>query len=131
MNVIDNNLNDKAFEQGFVRELLYPFYEWNIFVKYWQTKFVQMTTEKKKISIKFKHLKSAYSLDLYRYTHTYTRIYIYICIIKSRKREKEIYIFANLKKKTYKRMKSTTCLWLKSSINRSNIGPCILMIEIK
>lgn len=56
-----------------------------------------MTTEKKKISIKFKHLKSAYSLDLYRYTHTYTRIYI--CIIKSRKREKEIYIFANLKKK--------------------------------
>lgn len=97
MNVIDNNLNDKAFEQGFVRELLYPFYEWNIFVKYWQTKFVQMTTEKKKISIKFKHLKSAYSLDLYRYTHTYTRIYI--CIIKSRKREKEIYIFAKLKKK--------------------------------
>lgn len=96
MNVIDNNLNDKAFEQGFVRELLYPFYEW-ISWNIGKQNLYKWRRKKKKISIKFKHLKSAYSLDLYRYTHTYTRIYI--CIIKSRKREKEIYIFAKLKKK--------------------------------
>lgn len=75
-----------------------------------------MTT--KKISIKFKHLKSAYSLDLYIGIHTH------IYVLQNRVREKK-YIFASLK--TYKRIEST--MPLTEVIDKSVTRPCILMIE--